>query len=79
MNDNERILQLARESISKMERAFQDDRQLAMKDQRMDIKALKEYVNTMKTVSELMRELKNEQTLMQPIEVVMGEAGRFGD
>ena len=79
MNDNEKILSLAREAILKIEGAFQDEKNLLDKEQRMDVKLLKEYANTMKTLAEIIREAKNEQLMIQPIEVILGGAEEYAD
>lgn len=46
---------------------------------KMDVKTLKDCAATMKTFAELSRELKNEQIMMEPIKVLMGEAEKFAD
>ena len=79
MNDNDRIIELARQGISHMERALDNPGELLDAKGKTDIKALKDYAATMKSLSELIRELKQEQMVIQPIEVILGEGERFGD
>ena len=61
-----------------MERALEKPEEL-IKDGKTDIKSLREYANTIKTLSELVRELKKEEMLIEPIQVVLGEAEGLAD
>ncbi len=78
MKHSERIIRLAEQGISCMERALEKPDEL-IKDGKTDIKSLKEYANTMKTLSELVRELKKEEEQIQPIEVIMGEGEKYAN